>query len=471
MEFGILLVILTTVIFAVVGVLYTRGKKFSIEDYLTARNSLRFGVLSSTLVASAMGSWILFSPPEVGVRAGVIALIGYGLGSAFAIMIFAWLGLRIRKLMPNGHALTEFVLHRFGKGMYVIVLLVMIFYMGVYLTAELTGIAQAVNMVFGAPLILTALVIGIGTMSYTAVGGLKASVFTDRVQYWFMLPLIIIIFIGAILYLGGFTTIFSNAKSSAPQLFGVNSFGVEYAITLIIAIVGAELFNQGNWQRVYSAKDKKSLVWAFLIAGIIVIPIILATGVFGLYAVGSGVAENPSVAMFTFLQKITPRWILLTTMVLAVILVMSTIDTLLNGLVSLFTVDIVRLRPHIDKKKILLIARWITVLLSAIAIIISMKGYSVLYLFLIADLVCTAVVFPTFYGFYSKKLSGISAVIISIIGIVASSLIFPDPDFTRGNLLWSFVIALIVPAILCPIFAFFGKKFDFRLLKEMVGEI
>ena len=75
MEFGILLVILTTVIFAVVGVLYTRGKKFSIEDYLTARNSLGFWALASSLVASAMGSWILFSPPEVGVRAGLISLI------------------------------------------------------------------------------------------------------------------------------------------------------------------------------------------------------------------------------------------------------------------------------------------------------------------------------------------------------------------------------------------------------------
>ena len=469
---GLGLILLTTAVFSIIGIIYTRKKHISIEDYLTARNSIKLGVLVATLVASAIGSWILFSPPEVGVRAGIIGLIGYALGSASAVWVFAWLGVRIRKLMPSGHTLTEYVLHRFGAGMYVMVLLIMVFYMGVYLTAELTGIAQAADMVFGIPLIITALIVGVGTLSYTAAGGMRASIFTDWVQYWFMLPLIALVLLASVFFLGGFNASISNAEHLAPQLFGLGYIpGIEYGISLIIAIIGAELFNQGNWQRVYAAKTDKEMGRSFIIAGAIIIPIILAVGVFGLFAVGYGTAENPSVALFAFMLKITPKWILFTAMVLGVILVMSTIDTLLNGLVCLFTVDIVRLMPGLKHTKIMSVARWITVAIALIAVIISMKGYSVLYLFLIADLVCAAAAFPTFYGMYSRKFTGSSAIITTIIGIVAGAFLFPDPSFSRGNLLWSFVIAFIVPAILSPIFALFGRKFDFKRLKQRVVPI
>ena len=272
---GIGIIVLTTVVFTLIGIWYTKGKHFSIEDYLSARGSVNKGVLISTLVASAIGSWVLFSPPEVGVTAGITGIIGYSLGSAFAVMIFAWLGLKLRKIMPKGHALTEFIVHRFGKGMYVMVLLVMIFYMGVYLTAELTGIALAAEMVFGIPIVLTAIIVGLGTMAYTAAGGLKTSVFTDWVQYWFMIPLIALIFTASVVYLGGFGEVFGKVSQSAPRLFDFGYWpGIEYGITLIIAIIGAELFNQANWQRVYAADSERTMIKSFIIGGVVKVGLI-----------------------------------------------------------------------------------------------------------------------------------------------------------------------------------------------------
>ena len=41
--------------------------------------------------------------------------------------------------------------------------------------------------------------------------------------------------------------------------------------------------------------------------------------------------------------------------------------------------------------------------MSIIAFLVASKGFSILYLFLLADLLCCAAVFPVFYGFYSKK--------------------------------------------------------------------
>ncbi len=469
---GLLLIIGSALVFSLLGILYTRGKKFSIEDYTTARGSVNLWTAVASLIAAAMGAWILFSPAEAVVTNGITALIGYAVGSASAVFIFAWVGTRIRSIMPQGHTITEYIFHRYGKAMYALVLLTAVFYMSVFLAAELTGIALAGKMVFNIPLVYTAFIVGITTLIYTAVGGFKASIFTDRVQTIVIMPLIAIIFLSSLWFLGGFNNVVEKTNDANPALLDFGYMpGIEFALTLIIAIVGAELFNQSNWQRVYSPKTASIMRKSFLIGGLIVALIIFTVGFFGFFSVAYDAAENPSVALFTFLLKATPRWVILTAMVLGVALVMSTINALLNGLVTLFTIDLARLKPMISRKSLVGIGRWFTVVLAGISILIATKGYSVLYLFLVADLVCVAVAFPAFYGMYAKRFSEMSALIASIIGIAVGAYFFPDPEFIRGNLFYSFLAAFIASTFLSVIFGFFGKTFDFGILKKNVSEL
>jgi Na+/proline symporter len=473
---GLTIIIATAVIFSLIGILYAKRKKISVEDFISARNSVKLPTAIATLVASSMGVWILFSPAETAVTSGITALIGYSIGSAFALFIFAWIGSRIRSLMPKGHTITEYVFLRYGKGMYILILFISVFYMAVFLAAELTGISLAAKLVFNIPLIFTAFIVGIGTLAYTAFGGIKATIFTDRIQSIVILPLLAIIFLASLFFLGGFTDVINKADKINPDLFNFSYFtGIEFALTLIIAIIGAELFNQGNWQRVYGAKNSLVMKKAFLIAGFIVLPIIFFIGFFGFFAVDSGTADHPSVAMFEFLLEVTPKWILLTAMVLGIALVMSSMDTLLNGLVSLFTIDLARLKPRLSHNSLLSIGKWFTVILAGLAILVSTKGYSVLYLFLVADLVCVGAAFPTFYGMYTRRFSGVYALVASVIGIAIGSSIFPNPSFTAGiffpnyfNLFWSFFTALITSTIISVIFGFYSKKFKFKILKKSV---
>ncbi len=179
---GLLLILLTATVFAIAGVVYSRRLAGTLEEFVVTRNRLGLGAGAATLIASGMGAWVLFSPAEATVTAGVLALVGYALGGGLALCAFIWLGTRLRRVMPRGHALTEYVLLRFGRGMYLFVLIVMVFYMGVYLAAELTGIALAARMVFDVPVGVTVAAVCVGTLAYTAIGGFPASVFTDRLQ-------------------------------------------------------------------------------------------------------------------------------------------------------------------------------------------------------------------------------------------------------------------------------------------------
>lgn len=424
---AILITAVVAAAFAAAGVAYVRRGSLSIEDYLVARGTTGSTVATATLVASVIGAWVLLSPAEAGTWGGLVALIGYGIGQATPLVAFMFIGPRMRRLMPQGHSLTEYVKHRYGPAMHLFTLGVIVFYMFVFLSAELTGIAKAFELLAGTNLWITALIIGLLTAGYTAYGGLRASIFTDTVQFVMILPLLLIAFLAAVSYLDGFGDALAPIREDSSHLLSLTHRpGVEFGITLIIAILAANMFHQGFWQRVYASRDEASLRRGFAISGAIVVPVIILMGMLGIMAVGRGIIPDDwPVALFWLVQQIAPTWVLIVVLLLALVLVMSSLDTLLNGIASAVVTDLSGFRPNINAAGLLRSSRGITVALILPAIFIASQGYSVLYLFFIADLVCAAAVFPVFWGLYSKRYSGGAAVVSSVAGLVAGVLFFP----------------------------------------------
>ena len=106
------------------------------------------------------------------------------------------------------------------------------------------------------------------------------------------------------------------------------------------------------------------------------------------------------------------------------------------------------------------------------------KGYSILYLFLLADLLCSAAVITIFYGFFNKKVNSKLARTSIFCGLLFGLLFFPSMDFQSsilvGNIIsqdlfnsWiiknllfiSFAISIIVPLI---IISFYSLRNSFK---------
>lgn len=476
-------------VFLAAGVLGVRRYHLNIEEYLVARNSARTPLATATLVASVIGAWILFSPAEAGTWAGLVALIGYAIGQAAPLIAFVLVGPRMRRLMPEGHSLTEYVWHRFGAAMYAFTLIVIVFYMFIFLSAELTGFALAFNLVAGTPLGVTAIIVGVLTVAYTAYGGIRASIFTDRIQFTIILPLLLVAFIVAVVQLGGFGPSLDPVRADNPQLLQLGHLpGIEFGITLIIAILAANMFHQGFWQRVYTVRDDRALRRGFAIAGATVIPIIIIAGLLGIMAVGKGLVNDDSpasVALFSLVIEVMPAWAVIGVLLLALVLVMSSLDTLLNGIASAVTSDLAQFKPSFSGALLLRSSRSITVILVVPAILIASQGFSVLYLFLIADMVCAAAVFPVFWGLYSKHFGGRAALASSVVGLVVGTLFFPTPEppYLTGliidiewatQLLVSFALALGASTLVSLLLTALSRRitampvYDFTQLKERV---
>ncbi len=468
MGISTLVLLVAAATFALAGLLQIGRQTVDLEDYMASRNQIGGPMALATITASALGAWILFSPVEAGsLFGGITAILGYCVGSAAAVFMFVFIGPRLRQIMPRGHSLNEYVRHRFsdqpisdqlgdrqigdrqspwGTAMYWLTLAVMLLYMFVYLTAELTAIAQTLQLVADVPLLTTCIVVITAVFLYTTYGGLKVTILTDVLQFGLIVPLLLICFGVTIVLLGGFSAAFTPVRENIPEFLSFGNIdGLRFGATLIIAIVAAELFNQGNWQRVYACKDDPTVRRAFLGSSLVILPLLFLSGQLGLIA--AGFELSGTTAFFDLLQVLAvPSWLVGAVVLLAVALVMSSLDTLLNGISAVFTLDLLRLSNRPDQ--VLLISRVLTVAVGIPAVAIAARGFSVLYLFFIADLVCAALLFPIVFSFYNRYQTGINAFCSSILGIAIGTLFFPRPDFTplvnlpgAGDLLNSFAAA------------------------------
>ncbi|MGB7086220.1 MAG: Na+/proline symporter [Phormidesmis sp.] len=461
--------------FALIGFARTKQRP-SLEDYMVSRNQVGGAMALATVTASAMGAWILFSPPEAGSAfGGLTAILGYCLGSAAAVFVFVFVGPRLRQIMPWGHSLNEYVRHRFaaqrsaGRLMYLLTVGVMLLYMFVYLAAELTAIAQALQLVIAVPLVVTSIVVITAVFLYTAYGGLKATILSDAVQFALIVPLLLVCFGATVSALGGFGAAFSPVADNLPALLSLGNIdGLRFGATLVIAIVAAELFNQGNWQRVYACRSDQTVRRAFLGSALVILPLIFISGLLGLIAAGFDIS-GPT-AFFDLLQSLAvPSWLLIGVILLALALVMSSLDTLLNGISSVFTSDLLRLsggaNESNDEQRVLLISRWLTVAVGIPAVAIAAQGYSVLYLFFVADLLCAALLFPLIFSLYNRHQTANNAFWSSIVGIVVGTLFFPKPDFAPlfsipggGDLLNSFAAAWVSSTVITLVWTTLDKN-------------
>ena len=433
------LVIIISLMFVFLG-LYNSRNYQGLNNYLTANRNIGLFSLTTSLTASALGAWILFGPASAATWGGIGAIIGYSLGTAFPMFFLIYLGKKIRKDFPKGSSLIEFMRKKFGKSLFKLILLMTIFYMFIFLCAEVTAVAVLINYISGTELWITALIVLMSTLAYTLYGGLRASIFTDNIQ----MVVIVVLLLISLAYISSFTGSefsFDFIKEKNPQLLS-SSYVPSYTagLTFFIAVAATNLFHQGNWQRVYAAKNFETLRKSLIISFFIIIPIVFYMGFSGMVAFSIDPTTRPDLGFFTLLLKDQTELLSVVVIILGLALTISTVDTLVNAISSLIVVD-GKATFNLDKKtNYLNLSKYIILFLSFISFIVASKGFDILYLFLLADLFCCAFVLTVFYSFYNKNIKEKNAYISIIVGLIGGFLMFPAPDFSK-----SLLVGILLP--------------------------
>ena len=441
---AIILTLAISLTFLIVGVIYSK-KYQGLNNYLVANRSIGTFSLTTSLIASALGAWILFGPASAATWGGVGAVIGYALGTAFPLFILIYLGKKFRTSYPNGKSLIEVIRLRFGKKLFKLIMFLSIFYMTIFLIAEVTAVSILINYISGTALWITALIVVTSSLLYTLYGGLRASIFTDNIQF-IVFGLLLLISFSYLISFNSNEFNFEFIKIHKPHLLSSTYLpNFTAGLTFFIAVAATNLFHQGNWQRVYAAKNNKVLTNSLIISFVIIIPIVFFMGFSGLVASSQDSTIIPDLAFFSLLFKEQALMLSIIVIVLAISLTVSSIDTLINAIASLVIIDGNKVIKF--KGDYLKLSKQIIIILSLISFFVASKGLSILYLFLLADLFCCAAVLSVFYSFYSKSFNEKKAYISIIIGLIGGILLFPSPDFSK-----SLLVGIILPSQLFPAF-------------------
>ena len=441
---AIILTFVLSIIFLASGIYYSSKHK-GLNNYLIANKNIGLFPLTASFVSSALGAWILFGPASAATWGGLGAVIGYALGTAFPLLILITLGSKFRNSFPKAKTLIEVIRLKFGKRLFKLILFLTIFYMAIFLIAEVTAVSLLVNYISGTSLWITALIVVTSSLVYTLYGGLRASIFTDSIQFIIFLILLVI----AISFLVSFNSTefnFEFIKLNKPHLLSVKYLpNFTAGLTFFIAVAATNLFHQGNWQRVYAAKNNFILKKSLLISFFLIIPIVFFMGFSGLVATSLNSNVIPDLAFFSLLFKEQTTMLSAIVLILGISLTISSIDTLINAISSLIIVDgnkIIKFKGNYFK-----LSNYLIILLSIIVFVVASKGLSILYLFLLADLFCCSAVLTIFYSFFTKSISEKNAYISIIIGIAAGLLLFPSPDFSK-----SILVGILFPINFFPSF-------------------
>ena len=328
-ESSLLVIILVGFFFIVLGYINLRKTKNN-RDYIIGNRDESTLSLTTSLAASALGAWILFGPASAATWGGLGAVVGYALGTATPMLLLYNFGPKIRREFPNGLSLTEFIKKRFGYSVLKISLFLILFYLIIFLIAEVTAIAFLLNFISKTPLWVTAGITLIICLLYILRGGFKLSVITDKYQFAIIAVLIIasVIFILGSLQLNSFELIKKNSPSLISKKYLPNYTA---GLTFFIAVAATNLFHQGNWQRVFSAKNNLTLKKSLIYSSIIVFFIVFWMGYTGLISFSLNPKVLPDLAFFD-LVLLDNHFLIVSVLVLALALTLSTIDTLINSI-------------------------------------------------------------------------------------------------------------------------------------------
>ncbi len=445
------LLIATLGFFGYIGFRSGSEKEIDSDEYLSARGSQNWLKIGLSLFASGMGLWLLFGPSEVGYYGGFWEVLGYAMAASSPFLIIAYIGPMIRKRLPSGVTLADYVKIRLGRPMQIYVGIISILYMFTFLFAEFTAIGRAMDLLAGIEPLVPILLVAIVTAAYTSYGGLPASLRTDRWQGWLALWLLISLLL--ILFGGDIGSMIDDAKAHTPEdlqwdwahgsISDFNMVSFEAGIALILAITAAEMFSQGNWQRTYAAENNDALKKGAWFAAALIFPLMFIMGFLGTVVAGQGWVEDPSAAFF-YLIVDANAFIIALFIILGIALVCSSADTLQNAVVASISRDIA------DGKMSLKLARIVTIGLIPFTVALSLwgveNGYSIFAIFLFADLLAAATVLPVLLSLWDgvDSRAALIGAICGILSVIAYGIYEPATSYEG---IQQYVMYIIYPTM------------------------
>ena len=265
---------------------YFYRKNQTKEDYYVGGRNIPASHVGMSIVATDVGGGFSIGLGGLGFVMGIS-----GSWLLFTGLVGAWLAAvliipRIKKIDAKHSMITypDFLRHRFGEKVALAASLISgIGYLGFTGAQILAGAKLAAGTVFSDiqfmnPLNLALFVMAGIVLIYTVLGGIKAVIYTDTVQWIVLLGGLIFFGVPFAIYeVGGWSVLTQSLPVSYFSLLNIEP--VQF-INWFFTIVPIWFIAMTLYQRIFACRDEKEARKAFYIAGVLEYPIMAFLGVF-----------------------------------------------------------------------------------------------------------------------------------------------------------------------------------------------
>ncbi|MEO0454220.1 MAG: sodium:solute symporter family protein [Verrucomicrobiota bacterium] len=449
--------------------IYWGKKAKNLDGYMLAGRNIGLALASATAMATWVTSNTVMVAPLFALKMGVWGMLAYCTAS-FGLFLFAPMAKRIRELMPSAYTSGDFMRLRFGKTAWALFLCISIVYSMSWLVSMGMAGGKFLEALSGIPFLYGMTAILLVCVLYTLFGGLYAVIGTDFIQSIIILIGIVVVGIFVLMKID-MQEVYVNLSENQPSLLKV------FMPVALLAIFNNMFFGFGEvfhnnvwWSRAFAMREGVPMK-AFLLSGILWLPIPVAAGFIGLCAgpLGINITDPDMAAPLIAAELLGPSLAILVFIVLFCSLA-SSIDSLLAATSDLVTEDIYRklFRVNASEAKTRNASMLIIIGLGILTWVLCYGSYSygwnlIEVLFLSGPLVASAI-WPVVAGLYYPKVPRIAASVSMLLGSVVGLIVYFQIGWFVASLTGAVVSGLTVLLIsLCKQESFQWNSLDEKM--------
>lgn len=389
-----------------------RESHASVDDYFVGKRDMGAGKIGLSVVATDVGGGFSIGLGGLGFAMGLSGswLLFTGLLGAWLAAVF--LIPKVKPLSDRHQMLTfpELLAHRFGERCRVLAAIVSACGYAGFVGSQMLAGGKLSAAAFGIPLPLAVLGMSVVIVLYTALGGIKAVILTDVVQWIVLLGGLALIALPlSYQAAGGWSGL---QAALPPEHFSFTAITPGLFMTWLVTIVPIWFVGMTLYQRIYAVRDVKTAQRAWLIAGLLEWPVMAILGtVLGMIARVLFPAVEAEMGLPMLIREILPVGAMGVVVAAYFSAIMSTADSCLLASVGNLVHDLYRrFRPEASQASLLRLTRLLTLTVGfgsvgfALLIPRVIDSIVVAYSFMVAGLF-----FPTLAALYWKRATPVGA--------------------------------------------------------------
>ncbi len=422
--YSVFLLILIAYIMVLIGIGFISSKRQgSVTEFWLASRELG----APSLGLSAAASWLTAS--ALLLSTGLFMLIGVSsiwvwvFPNIAALALIALIAGRVKRIPAMTQ--PELLEIRYDPRVRAPVAVAITIMMILFSVVDFIGFKLVLGTFFGVEPLYAVMIMAIAVAAYVSLGGFRAVVWTDRVQYIFLagLALTVALLSMKVSSAHGMSLLAESRSLGEEWWHPFMMGGVLGALVFQLALLPGWIAEQDPWQKVWAAKDERSaklglLIGSLLLALVYAACFLTAISLRAIYPLPEGELEAEMLYLRFISENIPPLAVAFLTIGFAAAS-MSCTDTFATSGASCIVRDIFHrfVKPDATMREMLIISRILVVIMIAISAFIALNVESIMEAVIIATVIgTTSYFFPIVGGLYWKRATSWGALAAVIVG-------------------------------------------------------